>query len=191
MKKEFSYYSDSQLLSLLKGNKKNAEKAFTEIYNRYSPSVKAYCFCILRNKQKAEDVFQETFIKFFNAAVKDYSIENCKALLLTIARNLSLNSKRDNEELISIEELNSEIVESKFKTISNYENSELFEMILSALNILDEKYKEAFILREFDGLQYSEIAELLNTSLTNAKSRVARAKLKLIDILTPYLTCKE
>jgi RNA polymerase sigma-70 factor (ECF subfamily) len=55
------------------------------------------------------------------------------------------------------------------------------------MELLEFEYKEAFILREYDGLPYNEIAEITGTTITNAKSRVFRAKQKIKEILQPYL----
>lgn len=61
------------------------------------------------------------------------------------------------------------------------------ELITTALELLPEDYREAFVLREYDGLPYNEIAELTGASLATAKIRVFRAKEKLRKILEPYL----
>jgi RNA polymerase sigma-70 factor (ECF subfamily) len=68
-----------------------------------------------------------------------------------------------------------------------YENTELLQLITMSLDLIGFDYKEAFVLREWDGLSYNEIAELTGTSVENAKSRVFRAKQKIKDILAPYL----
>jgi RNA polymerase sigma-70 factor (ECF subfamily) len=69
----------------------------------------------------------------------------------------------------------------------SFEQSEIFDLIIKTLDLLDERYKEAFILREFDGLQYQEIADITGTTLTNAKSRVKRAREKMMEIMEPYI----
>ena len=63
----------------------------------------------------------------------------------------------------------------------------MFSLIVQSLQLLDEKQRTAFVLREFEGLPYEEIAKICDTSLSNAKSRVFRAHKKLIEILQPYL----
>jgi RNA polymerase sigma factor (sigma-70 family) len=69
---------------------------------------------------------------------------------------------------------------------ANYEANELVEIIGIALDCLDDDYKEAFVLRYYSEMSYEEIAELTETTATNAASRVFRAKEKLKHLLAPY-----
>jgi RNA polymerase sigma-70 factor (ECF subfamily) len=52
---------------------------------------------------------------------------------------------------------------------------------------LPTDYKEAFVLREYEGLSYQEIAELTESSLSTVKIRIFRAKQKIREILAPYV----
>lgn len=182
MDKSYDLLPDNDLVKLLKGNKKEAEAAFNVLYKRYSPIVNAYCMKVLNNKQDAEDIFQETFIRFYKNVKPDHDANNILGFLLKIARNLCLNNKRDRREFISIEECQVNI-----QINQNYERKELLELINMALNLIEFEYREAFILREYNDLSYSEIAEICNISEINAKTRVFRAKQKIKNILSPYL----
>ncbi len=182
MRQNYSTYSDDKLIFILRSNNEESEAAFTEIYNRYSSKVHAYCLRVLNNLEEAEDIFQEVFIRFYQRVRADYPATNVPGFLIKIARNLCLNYKRDKMNTVSIED-NDVFVDSG----KNYENSELLELITTALELIDFEYKEAFILREYDSLSYNEIAEICGITVTNAKSRVFRAKLKIKEILNPYL----
>ncbi|MBI3258157.1 MAG: RNA polymerase sigma factor [Ignavibacteriae bacterium] len=69
----------------------------------------------------------------------------------------------------------------------SYEQKELLDLIARSLELLSFEYREIFILREYDGLSYEEIAEVTGTTVTNAKTRAFRAKQKVKEILQPYL----
>ncbi len=181
MNRNFTTYSDDELLEMLKDGKAEAEGAFREIYNRYASKIHAYCVGMVHIREQAEDFFQETFIRFFNS-IHEMSANNIPGYLMTIARNLCLNYLRLKKETVSIDDL-----EFMVQTSDSYEKTELFNILMSSLELLDDKYKEAFILREFEGLSYKDIAEVTKTSLTNAKSRVARARDRLIEVLEPYI----
>ena len=56
-----------------------------------------------------------------------------------------------------------------------------------AMELLPHDMREAFVLREYDGLSYNEISEMLNIKLDTAKVRVFRARQKIKEILEPYL----
>ncbi len=179
-------YGDEELLKELKGKPKKTEQAFTEIYNRYAQNVTAYCVGIIKNRTTAEDIFQETFIKFYKYVQDDNHVKSIRALLITIARNLCLNYLRDR---ISFEEIDESITP---RVIENtYEDSELFEIVMNIADTLDMKYKEVFVLREIEGLSYNEIAETLGITVINAKTRARRAKEQIVELLEPYIKDEE
>ncbi len=63
----------------------------------------------------------------------------------------------------------------------------MLALIRAAIKTLPEDYAEVFILREYDGLSYAEIAEVTGESLANVKVRIYRAKQKIRETLAPYL----
>jgi RNA polymerase sigma-70 factor (ECF subfamily) len=178
----YKKYSDEELVSLLRNGGRQSGEAFTEIYRRYSPKVAAYCRGIIKDQFQAEDIFQETFIRFFRGIKAEYEGTNLFAYLIKVARNLSFNSLRNKKEFANVEDFDFAQAET-----SGYESKELMGLIMNALELLEEKYREAFVLKEFDGLHYEEISEIMDISVTNAKSRVSRARMKISEILSPYI----
>jgi RNA polymerase sigma-70 factor (ECF subfamily) len=63
----------------------------------------------------------------------------------------------------------------------------MLKLIHMAMELLPHDMKEAFVLREYDGLSYQEISTLLNIKLDTAKVRVFRARQRIKEILEPYL----
>ena len=184
--KSVSEYSDTELIKMMSSGRQQSEIAFNEIFNRYSSTVLAYCKCLIKEKFQAEDVFQETFIRFFNSvkSKKDMvDIANILGFLITIARNLCLNVKRDTKKTTPVENLSLATDNG-----NNYEKTELLELIIMAMEFIEPIYRDAFILREFDGLHYKEIGKKIGISTDNAKQRVIRAKQKIINFLQPYIS---
>lgn len=182
MTKHPAKMSDIELYaSLIKGNPLS-EQAFAELYARYSPRIFAYCRRIIGDYDRAQDAFQETFVKFYNSAQQEREMTNVPAYLLRIARNLSLNVQRNQKGHISLEEYH-------LPSISDmpHEKKELLGLITKAMETLPTDYKEAFILREYEGLSYQEIADMTETSLSTVKIRIYRAKQKIREILSPYI----
>ncbi len=187
MDNKYSKYSDRQLSDIIIESKKNgntdvAGNAFTIIYNRYSSKVLAYCKLLINDNSGPEDIFQESFIRFYNNLGNGFSPDNIPGYLLRTARNLCYNYNRDKKKIVSIDN-----IVFRSEDGIKYENKELFELIITALELLDDKYKEAFVLRKFDGLSIREIADICGISVEGAKSRINRARLKLLEILEPYL----
>ncbi|MDQ1266274.1 MAG: hypothetical protein QG635_1426, partial [Bacteroidota bacterium] len=161
-------------------DKAEANRAFKEIYGRYAPRIHAYCLRVLSDRQSAEDIFQETFVKFYQKAKEDHSGGSIAGFLITIARNLCLNYKRDNIQMASIED---------FPFLAddyNPDSRETQRLITMAIELLEMEYKEPLVLRLYDGLSYDEIARICEITTENARKRVFRAKQKIKTILEPY-----
>ena len=182
MSRKLSKYEDEKLLKLMSGTKEEADSAFTEFYERYSSRIKGYCVVALNDEDQAEDIFQETFIRFYNNVKVENKVINVPGFLITIARNLILNYKRDKKQTVPIEDINLD-----FDNNNNYEKTELWELINMALDLLEFKYKEVFVLRELNNFSIKEIAEICNETVACVKSRVFRAHSKIQEILAPYL----
>lgn len=181
MEKDFTQYGDAELFYLLNSDKSEAEKAFEELYDRLSARVYAYCRRFLGNKEEAEDVLQEAFVRFYQSADSNREMTNVPAYILRIARNLCVNCKRREKTTVSFEDYMAVHHENR------EEQDELLNLIKQALDILPDDYREMFILREYEGMSYADIAEITDTSLATVKIRIFRAKQKIREILAPYL----
>ena len=181
MERLLSEYSDTELYELLRSDQ--AEQAFAEIYARHSSMVYAYCVRMMGDRDKAYDVFQDTFLRFYQSAERHSSMENVKGYLLTISRNLSLNEKKR----MSSQTL--EFDESLYNPgmSRDHERNEMMDLIAMALELLPHDMREAFVLREYQGLSYKEMTTVLDIKIETAKVRVFRARQKIKEILQPYM----
>ena len=179
-KNKIGALSDKELAALFSDNER-CEIAFAELYSRYSQRVYAYCLRVTGDHDDAGDIFQETFLHFFNAAKKLEAVDNVKGLIFKIARNLCLNFKRDKKNNVSIDDL------QFLSEEDTSDRQEMLNLITMALDTLPFVYKEAFILRQYQGYSYKEIAEISDDSIPAVKNRVWRAKEKIKQILAPYL----
>ncbi|MBM2814528.1 MAG: hypothetical protein HW421_1290 [Ignavibacteria bacterium] len=167
---------------MMQGSKPKADAAFTEIYNRYARRINTYCIGMIADRDDAQDIFQETFVKFYNSVSGRTHAGNLGGLIYTIARNLCMNYF--NRKHMTVPFDGHDIISDYSR---DYDKNELFKLILTSLDLLDDKYREAYILRELDCLPYQEIAEICGITLSNAKSRVDRARDKMMSILEPYV----
>lgn len=183
MAEDYSKHSDEQLFAAFKLSGKEKDAAFRELFSRYERRVYVYCLRMTGNPDEAADVFQETFTRFHRQTLKpDESVSNILAYLLTSARNVFLNTRRNTVYWSPFDE----------ETIAShaplYERSELLNMISSSLELLDTPYREAFVLRFYQGLSYKEISEITGDSVSALKVRVMRAKDQIRHILAPYIS---
>lgn len=137
---------------------KNGEKeAFEHLYNKYKNKIQYFINNIIKDKEKAEDIAQETFIYVLQHPKRDgYSF---KYYIYLVAKSRAIN-------YINTEKNRNEINEkylSKEETVENdiYEivaKKEKQKEIIDAINQLDDKYKNAIYLVNIEGLSYKETA---------------------------------
>ena len=173
--------TDEELFVALSHEKAVSDRAFSELYARHSARVWAYCRCVFGDRVDSEDVFQETFVRFFERGRQRTVVRNVPAYLLVTARNLCLNAKRDSKQTVEIEDVHVPVNDRPF------ERQELLELVNAAMALLPEEQREAFFLREFEDMPYDEIASVLGSTALSARIRVSRARHKLRGILQPYM----
>jgi RNA polymerase sigma-70 factor, ECF subfamily len=181
MKRVRSEYTDTELFAFLRGEQ--AEWAFSELYARHSAMVYGYAVRALGDRDAAADIFQETFLRLLKVAAKEHDIANVKGYILIIARNLCINHKHRNP--FNIESYDEELHFNEDHT--NADSKELLDLIALAVEKLPFDMREPFILREYQGLPYAEVASIVGISMEAAKLRVFRARIKIREILEPYL----
>lgn len=186
---DYKKYDDNKLIALLGEKKSISNEAFNVLYNRYSTKLKSYCLFRTENRDEAEELHQETWLKFHAAALENKKKIFLPAYLYVIARNLNIDKHRTyhNNNLISIESINFAGFADPLNIETEVENKEMLSIVMIALNQLTEKSKETFILRWFSGLKYSEISEITNESVDCIKQRSSRAMDEIIKILQPII----
>lgn len=179
---DFSKYSDNELYSFIVNSPEYKDRAFAEIYSRYSTQVFRYCTKMINEKSKRDDVFQDTFLKFLRYANKEREMTNLLSYLLKISRNLCFDANKKQEyQIVSIEDVTI--------SIQNYDNDskELQNLVNMALDLIPEDQREAFILQTYNDMSYNEIAEIMNVPLTTVRNWIVRSKRRIREILLPYL----
>jgi RNA polymerase sigma-70 factor (ECF subfamily) len=137
---------------------------------------------------EAGDAFQETFIKVYEKVATFTYGENVRGWLYMIARNVALNvyrAKRPEETINAHPNLASS--ERRLSPEFYGEQRSLREALEEAISMLPQEFREPFILREFDGLGYPEIANITGATLSLVKIRIHRAKQRLRKMLAPLL----
>jgi len=164
---------------------RSSREAFTKIYLRYRERVYAYALRILSNQQDAEDLFQEVFYRVYTRAERFTEEKSLGGWIFTIAHNLCLNKVRDRKPQ---EELDDFVLSASGSLAQPpVDSSEDWrEVIARAMSLLPIEYREVIILREYEGMSYAEMTEILHTTIPSLKSRLYRAKGRLRELLAPY-----
>lgn len=162
------------------------------VYATYRSQVYAFIFNIVKNKELAEDITSDTFVKVCEK-LHTYDSQKSKlnTWLLTIAKNIIIDGSRSKAEKNNAktdlvdgytDENGDSIYEFNAHTLTPEditENNELRKSIDIALSELNEKYRVAAIMGIVDGMEYKEISELLNIPINTVKTHIARAKAAL------------
>jgi RNA polymerase sigma-70 factor (ECF subfamily) len=157
-----------------------AREAFTKLYLRYRERVYAYALRVLSNPEDAEDLFQEVFFRVYARATSFEEERSLGGWIFTIAHNLCMNKIRDRKPQDSLEGV------SLYVEPAPDLGEDMQAVIAHAMSLLPIEYREVIILREYEGMSYTEITEILHTTIPSIKSRLYRAKGKLRELLAPY-----
>ena len=180
---------------LIERAKQGDKAALSELVNRYSERIYNLALRIMRNKEDAEDVLQETFL----AVVEKLHTFDGRSSFFTwiyrIATNASLMRLRkkklvfqdlvDNDDFQETVESRVFIDWSQDPSLNVYDE-EVKRKIDEAVNKLSDIYRSVFILRDIGGLSIKETSEILGITEENVKIRLRRARQYLRDHLSDY-----
>ncbi len=133
---------------------------------------------------RADDIVQDVFIKLFENLNNIHNKQSIQFWLFKTARNEMMSFLRNTKnkkfitEAVDIENFE---IENKTSLADEIENTELKKLILNELEVMNEDFSEVFILKEYSGLSYKEIASLLDIDEDLVKSRLYKARQKLIN----------
>lgn len=132
---------------------------------------------ILKNKQEAEDMVQEVFMKMWTMGVKLDEYNDVEAIAVTMLKNKCIDIVRrrkfDGGGEVSTAILNSEGPVSPLDQMVSGETRDLMSKIISGL---PQNYRELVQLREIDGLSYDEIASLTGVNVNSLRVSISRAR---------------
>jgi RNA polymerase sigma-70 factor, ECF subfamily len=174
---------------------KTEKEVFVEVMedttlSRYMDGLYAYAMVLSRNPAMAADLVQETYLRALKAKASLRPDSNVKSWLFTILRNIWLNHLRHERagpkiaELDSDENLADVPVATTEDPLDLYLRKQQRERVRAAIQQLPIEFREIIVLREYEELPYSEIANVLQCPMGTVMSRLARARSRLGDLLS-------
>ena len=174
--------------------------AFNELLRRYERKIFRLALHITQNREDAEDVLQESFLKAYEHLDQFQGQSKFYTWIVRIAVNQALMKlrKRKSDRSVSLDEtidtgednIGREIAAWDENPEQKYSRDELNQILTSAIDGLAPIYRAVFVLRDVDGLSTEEAAEALDLSVPAVKSRLLRARLQLREKLTRYFKRK-
>lgn len=179
-----------KVYDLIKQAKEGKQKAFTELYNKYSNTIYNTIFFIVKNKDVADDILSITFCKAFQKIDSFVNNISFELWLKTIAVNSSVDYirhvKKEKENMFLDDEENTVQLSSTvdYSPEEIYTYNETKERIKKALDSINWKYKNIIELRTNKNLSYKQIGEELNLTEMQVKALLNKAREKLKSLLT-------
>lgn len=169
--------------------------AFGELVNRYERRIYRLAWNITENREDAEDVMQDAFLKSYQHLPDFQGDSRFYTWLVRIAVNealMRLRKRRPNQvsldEPVATEEdaMPREVEDWGPSPEQRYAQRELGEILDKVIGELDPAFRSVFVLRDVENLSTEETAELLGLSIPAVKSRLLRARLRLRQRLNRY-----
>jgi RNA polymerase sigma-70 factor, ECF subfamily len=188
--------SDVELIQLAKGED---FQAFDELVSRHSARVYSLLFRLVRRREDAEDLLQQTFLSAFENLSRFREEASFRTWITRIATNFALMKfrKEGKIRMVSLDApqtytdegvpLPREIGDWSVNPGLILERKELIEILEEAIATLPLIYRTVFLLRDLEGFSNKEVADIMELSVSAVKSRLMRARLFLRDLISNRL----
>jgi len=182
--------NNGEVYLLIEKIKNGDREAFVTMTRLYQRKVFALAYSFFRNKEDALDIVQETFLRVYQKIEQFKKGRNFQNWLLQITKNLCIDfyRKRQNKdhylnEGMDISELNVRDPQAE----ETHNASDINRILSNCIKRLSEKQRMVFVMKQYNQLEYSEIAQILNVATGTVKSLHFKATQNLRTLASPYL----
>lgn len=189
---------DAELVRQVKGGR---SEAYGELVRKYQDRVFNTCWRICGNLEDARDLTQEAFLKAFESLADFRERSGFYTWIFRVAVNLALSDRRKaaRRRMVSLdadsgaagtqaEVLAKQVGRTAYDDPTrSATESELHGCVARALQALDDDHRAVIVLRDLEGLDYREIADILEIPLGTVKSRLHRARMAVYQTIQPAL----
>lgn len=188
----FNSFTDEELaLSYIDGN----NKAFDELLTRNQDKLFSYIFFVVRDEDKANDLFQETFVKVITKLHQKRYVDSGKfsAWIMRIAHNVIMDWYREQRarNLVEPTEENdlsnlsgNDVLDVNVE--NKYVNDQIMTDVKKMMNMLPPTQREVVFMRFYQDLSFKEISELTGVSINTSLGRMRYAILNLRRMSKEY-----
>ena len=162
---------------------KNRRVAINLLIEKYRQPLLRHALYILRDQDDAYDIVQETFVRAIRETRLFDPDFRIKAWLFRVAKNLCLNQLRNTSRRAAILQANPMPDRQEPQQWKELFDGEQSILMMETLDKLGADHREILVLRYYDELSYTEIAQVLDIKLGTVMSRLSRARKKLLDVL--------
>jgi RNA polymerase sigma factor (sigma-70 family) len=163
---------------------------FSVLVDRYKEMIFTLALKMIKNREEAEEVSQDTFVKVYNSLNKFKGESKFSTWIYKITYNTCLDRLKKNKKedsTISIDEFSDHLVKTMDNALSALEEKERKETIQNCLNLLSREESFLLTLYYFDDQNLDEIAKIMDINSNNVKVKLFRSRKKLAVILKKQL----
>lgn len=158
-------------------------QTYERLYNTYHDRVYRLALRVTQDTVLAQDVAQEVHIKCWKNRKKLEEAVSPGAWIMRVTRNLAIDKIRSRKTTADIDQVAYAAPSSDVTPDRAAELSDMMRLLKEHMKSLPEKQREVFHLREVEGMQYKEIAEILTISVDEVKVSLFRARRKIREKL--------
>ncbi len=182
-------------LALVEKAKSGDIRAFEDLMKTTSGRIYNLGYRLLRNKEDAADVMQETYMTAYEHLPRFRGNSSFSTWLYRIATNFALMKMRKEKgrkvPVSRLKETEDSVREMEFPDwsdtpVDHLKNQELKAVLDKEINALPPRYRSVFVLHDIEGLSIAEVAEILSLSEAAVKTRSHRSRLYLREKLSDY-----
>lgn len=153
------------------------EAAFRLLVLRWEADVRAFLIHMLRSREEAEDLTQDTFVKVFRQADRYRPEGRFQSWLMRIAGNLARSRLRRRKIIgwLSFDPARHDVADRGPAPDEGLDDVDRADKVRAALAVLPDRQREAITLHRYQGLKYREIAEVMGTTVPGVESLIQRA----------------
>ena|SRR5579883_1369046 len=161
---------------------KKTEEEFLRCYDQYADAIFRYCYYRVFNKEKAEDLTQEAYLKTWRYLQQGKTIDNLRAFLYRTAGNLIIDESRKHRE-VSLNRIMEKGFSPMMDPRGDIELRLAGQEALKIIQSLDDKYRDVIIMKYVEDLSVREIAQILGETENNVYVRISRGfeKIRQMD----------
>lgn len=171
--------------------------AFDELVERYHGKIYGLTYNMTSNREDAEDLTQEVFVKAFEALPRFQGKSSFYTWIYRIAVNKTINyrKKRNRKRALSLDQFDQEIkmdssyhdLTSKGSPLRNISLSELQIKLNEALQNLSEKHRTVVVMHDMQGIPHEDIAKVVGASVGTVRSRLFYARRQMQSELSEFI----
>lgn len=196
MPSPYPHYSDRDLVVACQ---RREQSAFEELVKRYQRTVYTLLYQLAPDWNDTADLSQEVFLRIWRSINNLRNPSSFRPWLTQIVTNLFYDELRKRPRQLSTvaidkpggvedeEGAGRDIPDTSAQPDDMLQTRQMSDVIRAAMASLPEQFRTAIVLREIEGLSYEEIGVLTKTEMGTVKSRIARARAKLQELLKPYI----